>query len=135
MADVATISADLLCIPSFLGCWFLIDLNKIALGFSTIRFFAWMTCHELESWIWGLMSTGFLMQVLESIRALRCNNPQATSSHKKEAQWLFAAAGTEMLFCLTMLLKSDIRIALLCTFVAKSIGLLSVFLTPEPTFF
>jgi len=133
LADIPNISTDLLCIPAFLGSWSLIDLEQIASQLGTFSLLRWIPLLNLDSLIWGCMSMGFLMQFLESIRLLISEQTNATE--KSEARLLFAVAGTEFLFCVTMLLKSDIRIKLASTLIAKSIGFISVFMTPEPSFF
>jgi len=128
LSQLSATFASVVCLPVFLNDWKLIDLSHYANQIGRIRLFAWVPSHTLDHWVRGALCLGFLFKFLEACRLL-IQKP-TSSQQRKALHWQLVTAAAECLFNTSILTRCHPHLIIALTFVAKSLGVLSILYAP-----
>lgn len=116
-------------VPLFLQEWKVIDLSGIAHQLGRYQVSSWISTHSLDQWVRGGLCAGFLVRFVEASWLLY--QGQKSFSDKRRAQWDLITGLTEFVFNYAVLRGHQEGVVIALTFIAKSIGLLSIFYKPK----
>lgn len=133
LANINFIVVDIICIPTFLRDWNLMNLQFYANRLGQYRLFAWVPNQSLDTWVRIGLCTGFLLRFLEAWRCL--SQSQIGRSTIKRAQWELVVSAAEFVFNSSILYRAPIPVVLFFTFVAKSLGVISIICRPNTHYF
>lgn len=130
---------DLGCILLYARGWGFIDTAKWAEGIGQTQGFQWVKNQNLDSWVVGFVSVGFLLKLLEAIRKLE--DEAMTPQSKRQARWDRVTSFAELIYygsIFTNLIGktsfNEVKLQWLAIF-AKSLGLLSIAVKPDHQYF
>lgn len=119
----------------YLNEWGILDTAKLGLQFGSVRGLQWVADQKLLSWVYGLVCTGYILQLLGAVREL--GGGGLSAGEKRGAQLRLISSCSEVLYQGSNFLNSSGRVAIPTTVVlslgiiAKSIGLLGLIYQPE----
>lgn len=127
------IFADIACVPDFLQIWGLVDLMPYANRIGQVPFLSWVPDQVLDDWIWGALSVGFLLQLINASQELMEGN--LSPNEEKDAKWVIVASIAECIYCSSNILLKNHQWINGLALIAKSIGLIAFLSSSKPTFF
>lgn len=122
----------MVCVPCYLIEWKLLNLSYIInkIGLKKLTF---LTEAFFNQVLTGSLVLAFLTQSTNEIMKLRYK--KLTAHERKRTLWTTTVSTAESLFNLSVFIQCSQATIIFTTFVAKSLGLLSIILKQDPNFF
>lgn len=124
---------DIGCIHNFLNDWGILPLAQIADSLGKYPGFSWVPLQALDPWVVGAFALSFFFQALESCRILLQTN--TNKNQRQRAHWDLITSVTEVALNLTVIRKGKAEYIIFLTFIAKSLGIISILYKPNKVFF
>jgi hypothetical protein len=130
---------DIGCVGLYLQGWHLLDTAKCSDRIGEVAVFQWVKNYQLDTWVIGLVCTGFAWKFLESVRKL--SDDALTPQERRQARWNAVTSLAEVTLYSTIFAnhigKTQFNNAYLqwLAIASKSLGLLSIVTRPKHEFF
>jgi hypothetical protein len=133
LSDLTFLVVDVICVPTFLRDFNLIDLASYANKLGKFRVLSWVPGQSLDTWVRGGLCLGFLLRFLEASRSIRYD--RLGESSQKRAYWELAISISEFVFNFSAFCQAKVPVVIFLTFIAKSIGVASLVYRPNVHYF
>lgn len=139
LTTLTWMTADACLVGFFVNHWKLIDIASWAESIGEIPGFHWVKNSSFDTWSYGIVCTGFGLQLYEATRKLY--DEALTEQDRRNAHWKVTTSVAELVYYGSIFMNRIGQTAIeqssiycLAIF-AKSLGLISIATRPAPLFF